>query len=94
MIVDCINNGKNDDAFEIDIERSGKGLFIESNIKNECNLPKMIVMEENGEKVYMELSKKQGGINLDDIKESVVENRRVLAVKAMYRKKVKGSGQC
>lgn len=28
---------------------------------------------------------------LDDIKESVVENRRVLAVLAMYRKKVKGS---
>ena len=28
---------------------------------------------------------------LDEIKESVVENRRVLAVKAMYRKKVKGS---
>ncbi|WP_282135935.1 endonuclease MutS2 [Seonamhaeicola maritimus] len=28
---------------------------------------------------------------LDDIRESVVENRRVLAVKAMYRKKVRGS---
>jgi DNA mismatch repair protein MutS2 len=28
---------------------------------------------------------------LDDIRESVVENRRVLAVKAMYRRKVKGS---
>ncbi|WP_461531995.1 endonuclease MutS2 [Sinomicrobium sp.] len=28
---------------------------------------------------------------LDDIRETVVENRRVLAVKAMYRKKVKGS---
>ena len=28
---------------------------------------------------------------LDEIRESVVENRRVLAVKAMYRKKVKGS---
>lgn len=28
---------------------------------------------------------------LDDIKESVVENRRVLAVSAMYRRKVKGS---
>ncbi|WP_299436968.1 DNA mismatch repair protein MutS [uncultured Aquimarina sp.] len=28
---------------------------------------------------------------LDDIKESVVDNRRVLAVKAMYRRKVKGS---
>lgn len=28
---------------------------------------------------------------LDDIRESVVENRRVLAVKAMYRKKVKGT---
>lgn len=28
---------------------------------------------------------------LDDIRESVIENRRVLAVKAMHRKKVKGS---
>ncbi len=28
---------------------------------------------------------------LDDIKESVVDNRRVLAVKSMYRKKVKGA---
>ncbi|MEJ2583490.1 MAG: DNA mismatch repair protein MutS [Robiginitalea sp.] len=28
---------------------------------------------------------------LDDIRESVLENRRVLAVKAMYRRKVKGS---
>ncbi|MHA7059185.1 endonuclease MutS2 [Aquimarina sp. M1] len=28
---------------------------------------------------------------LDDIKESVVDNRRVLAVKSMYRRKVKGS---
>ncbi|TWO33120.1 DNA mismatch repair protein MutS [Seonamhaeicola sediminis] len=28
---------------------------------------------------------------LDDIRETVVENRRVLAVKAMYRKKVRGS---
>ncbi len=28
---------------------------------------------------------------LDEIKESIVENRRVLAVKAMYRRKVKGS---
>lgn len=28
---------------------------------------------------------------LDDIKESVVENRRVLAVKSMYRRKIKGS---
>ena len=28
---------------------------------------------------------------LDDIKETVMENRRVLAVKAMYRRKVKGS---
>ena len=28
---------------------------------------------------------------LDDIKESIVDNRRVLAVKAMYRKKIKGT---
>ncbi|MGB5274654.1 MAG: DNA mismatch repair protein MutS, partial [Flavobacteriaceae bacterium] len=32
-----------------------------------------------------------GSDYLDDIRESVVENRRVLAVKAMYRKKVKGT---
>ncbi|CDF79394.1 recombination inhibitory protein MutS2 [Formosa agariphila KMM 3901] len=33
----------------------------------------------------------QGLEYLDDIRESVVENKRVLAVKAMYRRKVKGS---
>ena len=33
----------------------------------------------------------QGFDYLDDIRESVVENKRVLAVKAMYRRKVKGS---
>ena len=32
-----------------------------------------------------------GSDYLDDIRESVVENRRVLAVKAMYRRKVRGS---
>ena len=37
------------------------------------------------------LQRYQSAEFLDDIKESVVENRRVLAVKAMYRKKVKGS---
>ncbi|WP_066218079.1 endonuclease MutS2 [Formosa haliotis] len=33
----------------------------------------------------------QGLEYLDDIRESVIENKRVLAVKAMYRRKVKGS---
>src|SRR5690606_14203383 len=37
------------------------------------------------------LCRYQGLDYLDEIRESVVENRRVLAVKAMYRKKVKGS---
>ncbi len=37
------------------------------------------------------LGRYQGLDYLDEIRESVVENRRVLAVKAMYRKKVKGS---
>lgn len=39
----------------------------------------------------MALSQYNSSGYLDDIKESVVENRRVLAVLAMYRKKVKGS---
>ena len=37
------------------------------------------------------ISKYQSSGFLDDIKETVVSNRRVLAVKAMYRRKVKGS---
>ncbi len=37
------------------------------------------------------LSRYQSSDFLDEIKESVVENRRVLAVKAMYRRKVKGT---
>ncbi|MFS4468248.1 endonuclease MutS2 [Maribacter sp. 2210JD10-5] len=37
------------------------------------------------------LSTYQSSDYLDEIRESVVENRRVLAVKAMYRRKVKGS---
>ncbi|NJB70009.1 DNA mismatch repair protein MutS2 [Saonia flava] len=36
------------------------------------------------------LSSYQSSDYLDEIRESVVENRRVLAVKAMYRKKIKG----
>lgn len=39
----------------------------------------------------MALSQYNSSGYLDDIKESVVENRRVLAVLAMYRKKIKGS---
>jgi DNA mismatch repair protein MutS2 len=39
----------------------------------------------------MALSQYNGLGYLDDIRETVVENRRVLAVLAMYRKKVKGS---
>ena len=37
------------------------------------------------------LSRYQSADFLDDIKESIVENRRVLAVKAMHRRKVKGT---
>ena len=37
------------------------------------------------------LSQYQSAEYLDDIRESVVENRRVLAVKAMHRRKVKGA---
>ena len=37
------------------------------------------------------LSKSIGAGFLDDIKETVVDNQRVLAVKAMYRKKISGS---
>ena len=37
------------------------------------------------------LSQYQAADYLDDIRESVIDNRRVLAVKAMHRRKVKGA---
>lgn len=37
------------------------------------------------------LSRYSGADYLDDIRETIVDNRRVLAVKAMYRRKVKGT---
>ncbi len=44
-----------------------------------------------GQSFASALNTYSGSDYLDDIRESVVENRRVLAVKAMYRRKVKGS---
>ncbi len=44
-----------------------------------------------GQSFASALNTYHGSDYLDDIRESVVENRRVLAVKAMYRKKVKGT---
>ena len=57
------------------------------NIRREMNLVKVKINQS----FVMALSQYNGLGYLDDIKESVVENRRVLAVSAMYRKKVKGS---
>ncbi|MFH6603939.1 DNA mismatch repair protein MutS [Maribacter algicola] len=44
-----------------------------------------------GQSFAAALNTYNGSDYLDDIRESVVENRRVLAVKAMYRKKVRGA---
>lgn len=44
-----------------------------------------------GQSFSSALNTYHGSDYLDDIRESVVENRRVLAVKAMYRRKVKGT---
>ncbi|WP_209400512.1 DNA mismatch repair protein MutS [Pseudozobellia sp. WGM2] len=44
-----------------------------------------------GQSFASALNTYNGSDYLDDIRESVVENRRVLAVKAMYRRKVKGT---
>ena len=44
-----------------------------------------------GQSFASALNTYNGSDYLDDIRESVVENRRVLAVKAMYRKKIKGT---
>lgn len=57
------------------------------NIRREMNLVKSKINQS----FAMALSQYNGLGYLDDIRESVVENRRVLAVLAMYRRKVKGS---
>jgi len=57
------------------------------NIRREMSLVKGKINQS----FAMALSQYNGMGYLDDIKESVVENRRVLAVLAAYRRKVKGS---
>jgi DNA mismatch repair protein MutS2 len=57
------------------------------NIRRDINLLRGKVNQSFG----MALSQYNALGYLDDIRETVVENRRVLAVLAMYRKKVKGS---
>ncbi len=44
-----------------------------------------------GQSFASALNAYHGSDYLDDIRESIVENRRVLAVKAMYRRKIKGT---
>lgn len=56
-------------------------------IRREMNLVKVKINQS----FASALTQYNGMGYLDDIKESVVENRRVLAVLAMYRRKVKGS---
>jgi DNA mismatch repair protein MutS2 len=58
-----------------------------ANIRREMNAVKTKINQS----FTMALSQYNGMGYLDDIKETVVENRRVLAVLAMYRRKVKGS---
>ena len=74
-IVDKYGEVKDDASFEL------------ANIRREMNLVKTKINQS----FTMALSHYNSLGYLDDIKETVVENRRVLAVAAMYRRKVKGS---
>jgi len=58
-----------------------------STIRREMNFVKGKI----GQSFASALNTYHGSDYLDDIRESVVENRRVLAVKAMHRKKIKGT---
>lgn len=58
-----------------------------SNIRKQINLVRGKINQSFGSALSQYISSGY----LDDIKETVVENRRVLAVLAMYRRKVKGS---
>jgi len=57
-----VNNGKNDDAFKLTVERDGNEIYIETDLENECNLPKMISGEKDGKRIYLGTTK---GYNVD-----------------------------
>lgn len=57
------------------------------NIRKEINS----IRSKIGSSFNREMSKYDSAGYLDEIRESVIDNQRVLAVQAMYRKKVKGS---
>ena len=72
------------DKFGAVRDKASDDLF---HIRKQMNLVKAKI----GQSFASAMNTYQGSDYLDDIRESVVENRRVLAVKAMYRKKVKGT---
>ncbi|MDC0008284.1 DNA mismatch repair protein MutS [bacterium] len=72
------------DRFGVVRDKASDGLF---SIRKQMN----IVKGKIGQSFAAAMNTYHGSDYLDDIRESVVENRRVLAVKAMYRRKIKGS---
>ncbi len=62
-----------------------------SPILKEIRKEKIAVQGKIGQSFTSALEKAKSAGFLDDIKETVIDNQRVLAVQAMYRKKVKGS---
>ncbi|MFK8009198.1 MAG: DUF4097 family beta strand repeat-containing protein [Saprospiraceae bacterium] len=58
-----INNGENDDAFTIKIEKYDDVWNIRTFLKNECDLPKMISMTKDGVTSYLRVDKKNGWNN-------------------------------
>ena len=72
------------DRFSEIKDKASDSLF---SIRKQMNIVKGKISQSFGAALHTY----QGSDYLDDIRESVVENRRVLAVKAMYRKKIKGA---
>jgi len=72
------------DRFGMIRDKASDNLFT---IRKQMNMVKGKI----GQSFMSAMNTYHGSDYLDDIRESVVENRRVLAVKAMYRRKVKGA---
>ena len=79
------------DAIEAVIDKFGE---VKDSASNELRLIRMQINEVRSkinQSFNSALGRYQSSDFLDEIRESVMENRRVLAVKAMHRKKVKGT---
>lgn len=60
VVMATINKGENDDAFELNIEKTGSGIGISSLIKNMDDLPRKILIKKGSNEYYFDAEDDEG----------------------------------